>query len=147
MAVDGPNSLLTGKFTGKIAISEPILTRQFDGGRQYSEVAPAYLGLDSSGKPVVPTIGQPYAGTPDRIRSGGMQTWDVSLFKNVPIPGERHTRSIQLRSETYNLFNHSNFGSKDFGATLNLPGYSVVNGTGTYTPHLLQLGQQLCHLF
>jgi hypothetical protein len=116
-----------------------VPANQFDCGRQYSEVAPAYLGLDSSGKPVVPAIGQPYPGTPGKIRSSGMQTWDVSLFKNVPLPGDQHKRTIQLRCETYNLFDHRNFGSKDFGATLNLPEYSVVNGAGTYTPESVAL--------
>jgi hypothetical protein len=111
-----------------------VPANQLDGGRQYSEVAPAYLGLDGTGKPVIPAIGHPYEGTPDRIRSGGVQTWDVSLFKNVPLPGEQHNRTIQIRCETYNLFNHSNFGSKDFGAALNLPEYNVVNGVCTYTP-------------
>jgi hypothetical protein len=68
-----------------------------------------------------------------------MQAWDVSLFKNVPLPGEQHKRTIQLRCETYNLFNHSSFGSKDFGATLNLPEYSVVNGVAAYTPESVLL--------
>ncbi len=108
-----------------------VPANQLDGGRQWSKVPPAYLGFDQGGKPVIPAIGHPYAGTPDSIRSGGMQTWDVSLFKNVPLPG-KHERSIQLRCETYNLFNHSNFASKDFGATLNLPAYN--SDSGTYTP-------------
>jgi hypothetical protein len=113
-----------------------VPANQFDGGRQWSEVAPAYLGLDATGKPVIPAIGHPYSGTPDKIRSSGMQTWDVSLFKNIPLPG-KHERTIQLRCETYNLFNHSNFGSKDFGATLNLPAYN--SGSGTYTPESVAL--------
>jgi hypothetical protein len=64
-----------------------------------------------------------------------MQTWDVSLFKNIPLPGKQE-RSIQLRCETYNIFNHSNFASKDFGANLTLPSY---NGDGTYTPESISL--------
>jgi hypothetical protein len=115
-----------------------VPANQFDGGRQYSELAPVYLGLDSSGKPIVPTIGQPYYGTPDKLRTGGMQTWDVSLFKNIPI-GEKGQRTIQLRCEAYNLFNHSNFASKDLGGTFILPSYSVVNGQGTYTPESINL--------
>jgi hypothetical protein len=79
-----------------------VPANQLDGGRQWSEVAPAYLGLDSTGKPVVPAIGHPYPGTPDKIRSSGMQAWDVSLFKNIPLPGEQRNRTIQLRCETYN---------------------------------------------
>jgi hypothetical protein len=64
-----------------------------------------------------------------------MQTWDMSLFKNVPLPGKQE-RSIQLRCETYNLFNHSNFATKDFGANLTLPSY---NGNGVAPTRLNQL--------
>jgi hypothetical protein len=112
-----------------------VPANQLDGGRQYSKLPPAFLGLDQAGKPVVPAIGRPFKGTPDRIRAGGLQTWDVSLFKNVPLPGKSE-RSIQLRCETYNLFNHANFASKDFGGTFNLPAY---NGNGTYTPESISL--------
>lgn len=110
-----------------------VPANQLTGGRQYSELPPAYLGVDSNGKAIIPPIGQPYPGTPDRIRAGGMNTWDISLFKNVPLPGKTE-RSVQLRCETYNIFNHSNFATKDFGGTLTLPSYNVVNGVGTYTP-------------
>jgi hypothetical protein len=115
-----------------------IPANQFDGGRQYSELAPVYLGVDSSGKPVIPAMGQPYYGTPDRLRTGGMQTWDISLFKNIPI-GEKSQRTIQIRCETFNLFNHSNFASKDLGGTFTLPSYSVANGQGTYSPESINL--------
>jgi hypothetical protein len=109
-----------------------VPANQFDGGRQYSKLPPANLGI-VHGQPVVPPIGQPYTGTPDAIRAGGMQTWDMSLFKNIPLPWGAE-RSIQLRCETYNIFNHPNFATKDFGGTLTLPSFSVVNGVGTYTP-------------
>jgi hypothetical protein len=102
------------------------------GGRAWSKVAPAFLAVDGSGKPILPTIGHPSKGTPDRLRQGGMQTWDVSLFKNFPFGGER---SVQLRCETYNLFNHPNFSSLDYGANLTLPSYSG----GTYTPESISL--------
>jgi hypothetical protein len=42
---------------------------------------------------------------------------------------------VQLRCETYNLFNHPNFSSLDYGANLTLPSYSG----GTYTPESVSL--------
>jgi hypothetical protein len=107
----------------------------FDGGRQYSKLPPVELGLDNFGKPVLPPIGRPYYGTPDRLRSGGMNTTDVSVFKNIPLPGKGE-RFIQLRGESYNIFNHPNIQSSNFGANLNLPSY---NGDGTYTPESISL--------
>jgi hypothetical protein len=130
--ISGVSNFMTGT-PNWIAFWVPA--NQLDGGRQWSKLPPAYLGLDKQGKPVIPQIGRPYAGTPDKIRSGGMQTWDVSLFKNIPIVGEKN-RSVQLRCETYNLFNHSNFASKDFGGNLNLPAYK---GGGNYTPESISL--------
>ena len=45
-----------------------------------------------------------------------MQTWDMSLFKNIPM-GERY--SIQLRLEAFNAFNHPNFSGKNYGVNVN----------------------------
>jgi len=108
----------------------------FDGGRQWSKVAPINLSLDANGKPILPALGHPDKGTPDRLRSGGMNTSDVSLFKNFPLPGKVE-RSIQLRCETYNIFNHANFASKDYGANVTLPSYNST--TNTYTPESISL--------
>jgi hypothetical protein len=105
------------------------------GGRNWSKVPPAFLALDKSGQPLLPAIGHPSKGTPDRLRQGGMQTWDVSLFKNFPL-GKNEQHSIQIRCETYNLFNHPNFSSRNFGANLTLPSY---NGDGTYTAESVSL--------
>lgn len=107
----------------------------FDGGRQWSKLPPVTLGVDAHGQAILPKIGRPFYGTPDRIRSGGMQTWDLSLFKNIPLPGKME-RSVQLRCETYNIFNHPNFQTNNFNANFNEPGY---NGDGTYTPESISL--------
>ena len=112
-----------------------VPANQFDGGRQWSKLPPVNLSVDSHHNPILPKIGFPDPGTPDRLRSGGMNTSDVSLFKNIPLPGKVE-RSIQLRCETYNIANHSNFSSKDFGANLTLPSY---NGGGSYTPESISV--------
>ena len=103
------------------------------GGRNWSKVPPAYLGIDSKGKPILPTLGQPYKGTPERLRDGAMQTWDMSLFKNFPLG--KADRTLQIRCEAYNVFNHSNFATHDLGASLTLPSY---NGS-SYTAESVSL--------
>jgi len=35
-----------------------------------------------------------------------LQTWDVSFAKSFPVPEQIH---VDLRAETFNLFNHPNF--------------------------------------
>lgn len=87
------------------------------GSDQYGAI-PYYLSLDRAGNPLLPTIGPPGRGTRDILRGGGMQNWDMSLFKNIPM-GERY--SIQLRLEAFNAFNHPNFNDKNYGASVTGP--------------------------
>ncbi len=87
------------------------------GSNQYGAI-PFYYSLDQSGNPVLPAIGLPVRGTRDSLRNGGMQNWDMSLFKNIPL-GE--SRSLQLRLEAFNAFNHPNFNDRNYGLTVNGP--------------------------
>lgn len=89
------------------------------GSNQYGAI-PFYYSLDPSGNPVLPAIGSPVRGTRDLLREGGIQNWDLSLFKNIPI-GKNEARYIQLRLEAFNAFNHPNFASINYGLTVNGP--------------------------
>ena len=53
------------------------------GSNQYGAI-PFYYSMDAQGNLLLPTIGAPNAGTRDTLRNGGMQNWDMSLFKNIP---------------------------------------------------------------
>ena len=56
---------------------------------------------------------------------GVAYTWsnvtDLSLFKNIPLGGDS-ARFIQLRLETFNVFNHAQFDSFNSGLTFNVAG-------------------------
>jgi hypothetical protein len=88
------------------------------GSNQYGAL-PFYYSLDQSGNPILPTIGVPQRGSRDTLRAGGMQDWDMSLFKNIPLGKE--SRYIQLRLEAFNVFNHPNFQDKNYGANVTGP--------------------------
>ena len=45
----------------------------------------------------------------------GVQDWDVSLFKQIPLHSERF--KLQFRAEVYDLFNHTNFKQLASGDT------------------------------
>jgi hypothetical protein len=54
------------------------------------------------------------------VRQGGVNNWDLALFKNIPLGWE--SGSLQFRSEFFNTFNHtqwsgyrSGFGAAGFG--------------------------------
>ncbi len=69
------------------------------------------------------------------IRSGGTNNSDMSLFKNIPL-GE--ARSLQLRLEAFNMFNHPQFyglnldtggGNPWDSAFWNIPSYKLVQSS------------------
>ncbi len=61
--------------------------------------------------PAVGTFGN---APKDVIRGPGINNWDISLFKKIPLPGER--LKLQFRGEFYNAFNHTQFKSLDTSA-------------------------------
>jgi hypothetical protein len=89
------------------------------GSDQYGAI-PFYYSLDSSKNLILPKIGQPVRGSRDTLRYGGIQNWDMSLFKNLPL-GKSEARYLQLRLEAFNIFNHPNFVSQNYGAAVNGP--------------------------
>jgi len=94
-----------------------------DGSNMWGAI-PFYFTVDRQGSPALPTVSFPLRGTRDTLRNGGMQTWDLSLFKNIPLGNE--ARYIQLRLEAFNAFNHPNFETYNYG-------YNVT-GPWQYTP-------------
>jgi hypothetical protein len=90
-----------------------------DGSNMWGAI-PFYYTLDASGNPVLPAIGPPVRGSRDTIRNSNMQTWDMSLFKNIPL-GHNEARYIQLRLEAFNAFNHPNFSTWNYGITTDGP--------------------------
>ncbi len=79
------------------------------------------------------------------FRGPGINNWDMSLFKNVPIT-ERW--KAQLRVEAYNLFNHTQFTTINTSAQFNPTTGAQTNGTfGQYTaaanPRQLQLALRI----
>ncbi len=104
---------------------------QLTGGSQYSKTPPMWVGVDERGNLLLPTIGQPSLGSPGSLRQGGLVTWDSSVFKNFPIGESSKGRYIQLRGEFFNVLNHPNIKTRDYGANVTLPTY---NGNGSFTP-------------
>jgi len=92
----------------------------FTGGNMWGAI-PYPVALDNTGNPLLPPVGQgPVRGSRDTLRNGGMQNWDMSLFKNIPF-GSSERYSIQLRLEAFNVFNHPNFENKNYGISVNGP--------------------------
>ena len=117
-----------------------------------------YLGGDTSGNGSVNGIplwfnplvfGRPLDGTIGStgrgfLRGPGINNWDFSLFKNTNITEQVRT---QLRVESFNLFNHTQFSGVNTGVSGSAPGAPVTTGTqgtsglvnGTRDPRTIQL--------
>jgi len=91
----------------------------FTGSNQFG-ATPFFYTLDRNGNIQLPSIGPPVRGTRDALRAGGMQNWDLALFKNIPL-GKSESRYIQLRLEAFNAFNHPNFLDKNIGVNVTGP--------------------------
>jgi hypothetical protein len=66
------------------------------------------------------------------IRNPGINVTDLSLFKSFNLGGDS-SRSIQLRLETFNVFNHAQFDGYNSGLTF-FPNtsFAVVNGVSQF---------------
>ena len=67
------------------------------------------------------------------VRNPGLHNYDISVFKNIPLHGER--LRMQLRCEMFNAFNHPQFTGFATGATFNQSGQLIntptaLGGTG-----------------
>lgn len=107
-------------------------------------------GADPTGTPYVinvncfarPTTLGSIGNTPrNSLRMPSIFNSDVALFKNIPL-GE--TRSLQLRWEVYNVFNHTNFRDIDAGLVFDVNGRQTNTRFGApiaaRTPRVMQAG-------
>ncbi|MGH9160772.1 MAG: hypothetical protein ACRD2X_12420, partial [Vicinamibacteraceae bacterium] len=67
------------------------------------------------------------------VQQPGINNWDIGLFKNFRL---RSGVNLQLRWETFNTWNHTQFGS----ASLNMSNANFGKITGTRGPRRMQLG-------
>ncbi len=71
----------------------------------------------------------------DVIRGPGLQVWDLTVIKNIPV-GKGDSKRLQLRFEFYNLFNHTNFTGVDTTARFDAQNRQVSGTFGQYTGSL-----------
>ena len=88
--------------------------------------------------PAVGTIGN---AARTIMRGPGINNWDISISKRVPVSGEQ--RYFQFRAEFYSAFNHTQFSGIDTGARFNPAGQQINANFGTYNgardPRRIQL--------
>lgn len=89
-----------------------------------------------------PAIGQWGNLAKGALYGPGRDNWNLSMFKNFLISESRGTR-FELRVETYNTWNHTEFNNVSTGASFNSAGQISNNFgqvTSTWDPRVFQLG-------
>jgi uncharacterized protein YfiM (DUF2279 family) len=80
----------------------------------------------------------------DGLRGPGRDNWNLSLFKKFVISESRGSE-FQFRAESFNTWNHTQFGGSgqngNFSTGVTSSNFGEV--TGTYDPRVLQLGAKL----
>jgi hypothetical protein len=105
-----------------VVLSNPILPKDQRSLTQF-------FRTDVFGVPAVGTFGN---APKDVFRGPGINNFDLSIFKNIPILKER--ARFQLRFEAYNAFNHTQFSSVNTSATFNTTTGQQTNAAfGTIT--------------
>jgi outer membrane receptor protein involved in Fe transport len=91
--------------------------------------------------PAVGTLGDP---SKTLIRGPGLNDFDISLVKNMPI---KDRLRLQLRVEMYNAFNHTQFSAINTTALFNAAGAQTNSQFGQYTaaqnPRIMQWAVRL----
>jgi hypothetical protein len=106
----------------------------------YPKTRLAWFNKNSFANPVAPWVdpsnnneGFGDAGK-DAVRLPGLFNWNVSLFKSIAI--KENGPTLQLRFESFNTFNHTEFN----GIDANTADANFGQVTSAYDPRTLQLG-------
>ncbi|HZL51252.1 MAG TPA: TonB-dependent receptor [Terracidiphilus sp.] len=100
---------------------------------------PAWFNKTSFGAPTAPWNGGGNQGFgnsgKDAVVGPGLFNWNISLFKTFPLSSREGPR-FELRAESFNTFNHTQFQNVD----TNFTDSNFGTVTSTYDPRVFQLG-------
>ena len=74
----------------------------------------------------------------DNVVSPGLFNWNLAMFKSIPFSGKENPH-LELRVETFNTFNHTQFNGVDTGFTDG----NFGQVTSTFDPRELQFGAKI----
>jgi len=87
-----------------------------------------------------PTLGQWGNLSFDALEGPGRHNWNLSLFKSFVLSEKRGSK-LELRAESFNIFNHTQFqGSNVGGVTLDSTKSDFGHITAAFDPRVFQLG-------
>jgi len=106
----------------------------------YPHTVKALFSTSSFANPTAPWKSGPNNGfgnaRKDAVVGPGLFNFNLSLFKTIALTSRERGPALELRFESFNTFNHTEFNSVDTGS--NDANFGHV--TSTYDPRVLQLG-------
>jgi hypothetical protein len=106
----------------------------------YPHTVNAWFSASSFTSPVAPWNGGPNQGFgnagKDAVVGPGLFNFNLALFKTIALSSRERGPQLELRFESFNTFNHTEFNLVDTGT--NDANFGHV--TSTYDPRVLQLG-------
>ena len=137
--VGGPLTVIAGKDQAQTGLGNDRAV--YLGGSGYgsnactgSGTCVSYLNPSAYGLPVTGTWGNVGKGA---IHGPGLVNWDMGIFKDFPLRGER--LHLQFRAESFNTVNHTNFNNPN--VTQSASGFGTI--TGSADPRIGQLALKL----
>jgi hypothetical protein len=130
-----PNATNRPDLAGKISYTQSAVTCTPACGQQIQYIDPSAFAL-----PAIGTFGD--LGH-NALRGPGRDNWNLSLFKSFVFSAERGSR-IELRLETFNTWNHTQFNG--VSNTINFNDNGTINPsnfgrfTSAFDPRTIQLG-------
>ena len=111
----------------------------FNGTVGYPHTVGSFFTTSGFSLPTLGSFGNLSKGV---VRGPGRNNWNMSIFKSFQISEAYHSR-FELRVETFNTWNHTEFKSVSTGASFNSQG-AITNNFGQVTaawdPRVFQLG-------
>ncbi|MGH9604990.1 MAG: carboxypeptidase regulatory-like domain-containing protein [Terracidiphilus sp.] len=112
-------------------------------GVSYPKTQKAWFSTSSFGDPTAPWNGGTGQGFgdagKDAVVGPGLFNWNLSLFKAIPLNGRETGPRLELRFESFNTFNHTDFSGVDTSS--HDSNFGQV--TSDWTPRTLELGGKL----
>ena len=113
------------------------------GPRGYPKTQMQWFKTSAFGNPVAPWNGGTNEGfgnaRKDAVVGPGLFNWNLSMFKDFLFTSKSEGPRLELRVESFNTFNHTEFNNIDTGT--NNPTFGQV--TSTYDPRELQFGGKI----
>src|SRR5260370_15339504 len=101
-------------------------------------VDPAAPTVSGFGRPARSSLGNVGVGV---LRGPGINNWDLSLYRQIPLGSEK--RNLQLRFESYNTPNHTQFSAVSQTARFDMLGNQIdplfLQPTAARSPRRVQL--------